>query len=157
MKRVVTDVNTKLDTLTYSDVSEEAINKNELLIKELLLQIENDEKYISRSDIELLEKYKATQILINELCTELELSSLSQVIPYVDSLKKELSDTLEHVDKQNISLDKKNLNIAKLKESLGNKNNQIKELKAQDKKNKKKISNYKNRKVIRIVDKLVGK
>lgn len=171
MKRVVTDVNTKLDTLTYSDMSEEAINKNELLINELLTVIKADDKYISQEDYELIEKHKATQILINELCVELGIESLSQIGPYVNELKYNHDRTLRVLDNRNSAYEKKNEYVLKLKDNVENKDQyierlkksneqkqeQINKLKVENSKNKKTISNYKNRKVIRILDRLAGK
>lgn len=143
MKRIVTDVNTDLGTLIDSELSEESIKQNELLIKELLLLIKTDEKYVSRADLEIIEKYKATQLLINELCVELEVSSLSQIGECVAKMQMDLENTINKLDKSNIALDKKNLLVHKLK--------------AENKKLKKSLSNCKNRKVVRIVDKLAGK
>lgn len=168
---MVIEVGTDLTTITHGEVTNESIELNELLIKELLNVIRNDEKYISRNDIELIEKYKASQQLINDLCTELDVVSLSQIGPYVSEIKKQLEVANAKIKKNNVNFDKKNqyikklkttietkdVYIAKLKKDNNQKNKQIKKLKKDNNQIKTKLSNYKNRKLIRIVDKLAGK
>lgn len=157
MKQIVTDVNAELGTLTHSDVSTESLEQNELLIKELLHSIKHDEKFISREEIELIEKYKATQLLIDEVCVELGVSSLSQIAPAIYEMQTELEKTVETLNTRNMALDKKNLYILKLKNTVETKNASNKKLKAENKRLKKTVSNYKSRKVVRLADKLAGK
>ncbi len=157
MNKIITDVEMKKFELTYDEFSQKSAAKNELLINELIHVLKNDEKYRDRDSIEDSIELKMLHEVLSQVYETLEIDSVYEIKDKVEELKRR-SDYLQNVvEIKNEHLEKKNVLIAKLK-------NREKKAKAtatakskEAKKYKKLYMAQKNRKVVKVIDKLAGK
>lgn len=129
--KIITGISTNLQNIKYEGVSDESLEKNSLLIKEMQYTISNNEKYIDIEEISKVEWLKYKEYHLEKYKEEL--------------IKK------EEQSKRNYRL------YAEEKK----KNIELKELLEKEKKisnmHKKEHYSIKNRKVVRILDMITGK
>lgn len=157
MNKIITDVEMKKFELTYDEFSQESAAKNELLINELIHVLKNDEKYRDRDSIEDSIELKMLHEVLSQVYETLEIDSVYEIKDKVEQLKRRSAYLQNVVEIKNEHLEKKNVFIAKLKnrEQKAKVNATAKSKEA--KKYKKLYAAQKNRKVVKVIDKLAGK
>ncbi len=157
MNKIITDVEMKKFELTYDEFSQESAAKNELLINELIHVLKSDEKYRDRDSIEDSIELKMLHEVLSQVYETLEIDSVYEIKDKVEHLKRRSEYLQNVVEIKNEHLEKKNVFIAKLKNREQKAKLTATEKSKEAKKYKKLYAAQKNRKVVKVIDKLAGK
>lgn len=135
-KRIITHVDSNLISFSKGEINDENILKNELLIKELGYSCKNNMLYMAADEIKALDEYKVLKKQVEEVTKKLEVNNLNEVIELLDQLV-EINEKLKNEKQKMLS---ENTLLKKDKERFI-----------------RKYEGQKQRKVVRLVDKVTGK
>lgn len=180
MAKLITKTDANLITLQYQDFSEEALNANELLIKQLIFILKSNGQLITEEDQQKIENYQVLNGQVSELLAQLEINTL----PEISTLLSSQSEIMDIKDEQLIAkeiemqkcldeLRQKNeeeiiqlqlqhqqkcteyeQTIKKLETNIEKLEDNIEQLTKKSEKYKQQYEEQKNRKVVRFVDKV---
>lgn len=157
MKKILTKLDTNLISFSSEEVTNESLVKNELLIKELVDTIRNDNRYIARDQIQKLTKYEQLEAETKQLLAATNRSSLQQV----STLILDLVSKLNSRDKKIKELEQKLLAANSENEVLESQLNQLEislhQAETKCEKLERQYNGQKDRKVVKFVDKLAKK
>lgn len=139
-KRIITHVDSNLISFSKGEINDENILKNELLIKELGHSCKNNMIYMPADEIKALDEYKVLKKQVEEVTKELEVNNLNEIIELVDYLV-EINEKLKSKYETE-------------KQMMLNENTLLKKDKERF---IRKYEGQKQRKVVRLVDKVTGK
>lgn len=139
-KRIITHVDSNLISFSKGEINDENILKNELLIKELGHSCKNNMIYMPADEIKALDEYKVLKKQVEEVTKELEVNNLNEIIELVDHLV-EINEKLKSKYETE-------------KQMMLNENTLLKKDKERF---IRKYEGQKQRKVVRLVDKVTGK
>lgn len=159
MNKIITKADANLISFMTSDVSEESILLNELLIKELVTSIQTNSQFISSEDKQILDNSNILQQQVTNVLSELEVSTLKEVTTLVEYLSNQIVANKQAAEisiqelKQNHlqELTRVNNDVQELKQEHGQ---QLAKVQAELELYKKKYHGQKNRKIVRFVDKV---
>lgn len=138
--KIITNVDANLISVRYDQVTEESLQKNSLLIKELLEYNRTTEKYINRDDIQKLSEYNDISALIEHYQKMMDIKDIYELETLFQQLVSEKSELISELSDQ---LDINEKLVAK-----------VKQLEAEAEMYKRKYEGQKNRKIVRLVDKV---
>lgn len=177
--KIITKTDSNLITLQYQDVSEEALSANELLVKQLIFILKNNQQMISPEDQTQINDYQILSQQLNRVLSKLGLDTVSEINILVDNQSKliNLKDeklnqlearfeqdsaeyqkqiaTLERiVDEQESKIQQLAANKTQLETNVEQLETKNKQLTLTGEKYKRQYEGQKNRKVVRFVDKV---
>lgn len=153
--KIITNTDSNLITLQYSELSDQAIIKNELLIKELLFILKSEGKYISKRDLQLIEDSQVLDKQVNDLLAKFKLESLADIETLINNLNNR---NLRNSKQAELAALKSQQEIEALKTEyelqIATLQLENKQLSETSKEFERKYHGQKNRKVIKFVDKV---
>lgn len=157
--KIVTNTDSNLITLQYSELSAHSLIKNELLIKELLFILKSEGKYISQEDIKMIECSQVTNNQVNDLLVKLQLDSLTDVELLINNLNQRNLRTSKESELEvlkNQQANQQELEILKVEyeQKIAKLEQENQYLEKVSNEFKRKYEGQKNRKVIKFVDKV---
>lgn len=139
-KKIITKTDSNLITLQYKEVTEEAIIENELLVKELIFILKSGGNAISKEDLQKINDYNIMSNQVSEILKKLDLIDISQVESLIEKQDRVVKQTKAQLEAKTKELEVANQKIEEIKNE-----NEILESKYQA---------QKNRKIVRLVDKV---
>lgn len=159
--KIITSTDTNFFSFNYEDVNSHSLNKNELLIKELITCLKQEEAFIPLNTREQLNNYKVLEANINRILNKLEIDNINKVLDIINTF-----ETRQNENENEISKLKKQqqINEDEFQSQTKTMSNQITQLEKQLEEQKNKTSEFeskynqqKNRKIIKLLDKIFRK
>lgn len=159
MNKIITKLDANLISMTSSEVSEQTLALNELLIKELVSAINDKQLYVPIESQQLIDDYQIVKNQIQQVVAKLEVNNLSEVINLVEYLSTEIDKYIKNAEIQKseaqLKLDNQEVeHQSQIKEVIKSKDTEIENLKSELEIYKQKYQNQKNRKIVRFIDKV---
>lgn len=150
-KKIITKTDSNLITLQYKEVTEEAIIENELLVKELLFILKSGGNAISKEDLKTIADYNTLNDQMKKILNHLGLEKLSEIETLIEKQNQLIGLKNEQLNAKNDEFQsltqEYQIEVEKLKK-------ENEKLEAIGKNYKRKFEGQKNRKVVRLVDKV---
>ncbi len=154
-KKIITNTDSNLITLQYSEISEQAIIKNELLIKELLFILKNDNKYVTADDLEAIKSSEIIKTQVEQLLKVLQVDNLNDVKQLIKHLNNQIKTQTKTIEELEFSHQQELLSLQfEYEQQIANLKQENRLLEKSKETFKQKYEGQKNRKVIRMVDKV---
>ncbi|WOO87281.1 hypothetical protein RZE82_09205 [Mollicutes bacterium LVI A0039] len=160
--KIVTQIDTNLISMKRGDITEENIVRNELLIKELIESIRKATPYVSTDDAQKLVELRDLKVLNERMVRSLQVQDIYELERLVPDLMRKYDKQLNHIAKceadileMQAQIDELNEQKLELQNNVTKLQNQVETLTEEKEDYKLKYEGQKNRKIVRLVDKVV--